>query len=140
MSARVVVVEPSEEGFVDAVFALVEDLCREAQADPRSPRYFFGFASPTIVQSVRAQLIAMHRAAWDEGDDRIRTASGQVLLTGRAPAPRWPLQRAVVVCSGEYPDAQTLAAVQQGDEVILVLDPIRPPAHADVLRRLDAAD
>ena len=88
-----------DEGFVDAVFALLEHLCVDAECEPRSPRYFFGFASWPIVEHVRRQLIAVGRAAWDERDDRIRTPSGQIVLAGREPVQGWPLDRAVIVCN-----------------------------------------
>lgn len=133
----VTVVEPSADAFADAVLALLEQLCDDAEHDVRSPRYFFGFAEPAIVERVRATLVAIERAAWDEGDDKIRTTSGQVVLAGRDPVPHWPLERAVVVCSDDYPDPITLRTVERGRDLVLVLDPIRPHAGADALRRLD---
>jgi hypothetical protein len=133
----VLVVEPTREGFVDAVFALLEHLCVDAECEPRSPRYFFGFASWPIVEHVRRQLIAVGRAAWDERDDRIRTPSGQIVLARREPVRGWPLDRAVIVCSGDYPDEDTLLAARRGQSVILVIDPTDPPKRAAALRALD---
>jgi hypothetical protein len=121
---------------VEALVALVERLCVDAEDDLRSPRFAFGFGEHDAVEAVRQLVVDRGIASWPSRAGQLTTAFGQAILLGRELPGGWPFVRVVLLCSGSYPGRDLLMRLPLGTRVVLVFDPHDPPDDAEELRRL----
>jgi hypothetical protein len=131
------VVEPSSPTFDDDLFALVHELCDDARLDDHSPRYLLAIPDHDRVERVRCMVNALGAGLWDEKSGQLRLRNGQFIVVRSRPLDAWPFERAVVVCSRDFPNERDVDALLECVSVVLVFDPDDPPTAGVRLRAME---